>query len=372
MKTKINFLSLLLAAALTLPLILAGCSGSGNGAAAPAADAGSAAESTAEAPATDAKNLSLTVYGSCDEEHVARVCAAFEQKTGVKTTFVRMSTGEVYARIKEEAANPQAGVWYGGPNDPYIVAANEGLLAPYEAENAKNLLGDMYRDPENRWYGIYSGYIGFICNRELLDEKGLEVPVSWADLIDPKYVGCIAFANPGSSGTGYNIVSTLVQLMGEEEALDYLSKLDANIKQYPKTGGGPSKLVGTGELEIAIGMLHDGITQQKLGYDNVVLSAPSEGTGYEIGATAIIAGTSQEEAAKLFIEFALTPECQEIGQSVGAYQFLTVEGAKNPPEADVLAGTKLINYDFTWSADNRERLTEEWNKHITADKIEAA
>ncbi|WRS27682.1 ABC transporter substrate-binding protein [Oscillospiraceae bacterium MB08-C2-2] len=319
--------------------------------------------------ASAGQGLDLTVYGSCDEEHVARVCEAFEKSTGVKTTFVRMSTGEVYARIKEEAANPQAGVWYGGPNDPYIVAASEGLLAPYEAQNAKNLLSEAYIGEEGRWYGIYSGYIGFICNEDLLKEKNLPVPTSWADLIDPKYQNCISFANPGASGTGYNIVSTLVQLMGEKEAMEYLSALDKNIKQYPKTGGGPSKLVGSGELEIAIGMLHDGITQQKLGYDNVVLSAPSEGTGYEIGATAIIANSKQEEAAKLFIEFALTPECQQIGQEVGAYQFLTVEGAKNPPEADVLSNTKLIDYDFSWSADNRERLVNEWNKYITADKI---
>ncbi|MEA5065156.1 MAG: iron ABC transporter substrate-binding protein, partial [Eubacteriales bacterium] len=107
------------------------------------------------------------------------------------------------------------------------------------------------------------------------------------------------------------------------------------------------------------------------GYDNIVLSAPSEGTGYEVGGTAIIKGCKNPEAAKLFIEFALTPEAQEIAQTVGSLQFLTVEGAKDPEAAQQLLdmGIKLIDYDSQWTGANKNMLIEKWTKAISGDKI---
>lgn len=346
---------------------LTGCGGEAPSASSDAAT--SEGESTAP-QSTSSEKLTLTVYGSCAEEQVAAVCKAFEASSGIKTSFVRMGTGEVYARIKEEKDHPQAGVWFGGPNDSYIQAADEGLLEPYEAQNASNLLDPKFRDSDGNWYGIYTSNMAFICNKELLEEKGLAIPTSWEDLLDPAYHNCIAYANPNASGVGYNVLSTLMQLMGEEDAKNYMKALDANIKQYPKSGGGPVRLVATGELEIAVGILGDGITQQKAGYDNIVMTYPSEGTGYEIGGVAIIKGNSQMEAAKQFIEFTLTPECQNLYKDVGSYQFLTVNGGENPVEGEAFGEPNLINYDFAWSGENRSRLIAEWNELITGDKVE--
>ena len=103
----------------------------------------------------------------------------------------------------------------------------------------------------------------------------------------------------------------------------------------------------------------------------IQLFAPSEGTGYEVGGTAIINGCKNLEEAKLFIEFALTPECQEIGQTVGSLQFLTVEGAKDPESAQSLLdmGIKLIDYDSAWTGANKNHLIEAWTGAINADKV---
>ena len=71
----------------------------------------------------------LMVYVGCDEEHGAAVVKAFEEKTGIKTSYIRLSGNDCYTRILEERENPQADIWYGGTWDPYIAAAKEGLLA---------------------------------------------------------------------------------------------------------------------------------------------------------------------------------------------------------------------------------------------------
>ena len=316
----------------------------------------------------------LMVYVGCDEEHGAKVCKTFEEKTGIKTSFIRMSGNECYTRILEERENPQADVWYGGTWDPYIAAALEGLLYQYnDCINMSQLKEEKYKDADNYWFGIYSGYIGFICDEEMLEEYGAAVPTSWEELAKPEYKGLICMANPGATGTGVMTVSTLFQVFGEEKALELIAAIDPNVTQYVKTGSGTSNQVALGEAAVGVGFLHTGLMYLDEGYDNIVLTAPSEGTGYEVGGTAIIEGAKNLEAAKLFIEFALTPECQEIGQTVGALQFLTVEGAKDPESAQSLIdmGINLIDYDSTWTGTNKNMLIDKWGAAISGDKIEA-
>ena len=70
----------------------------------------------------------LVVYGSCEEDYLAAACKKFEELYGIKTTYQRMSTGEVPAKIAEEKGKPSADVWFGGTNNPYDQAAADGLL----------------------------------------------------------------------------------------------------------------------------------------------------------------------------------------------------------------------------------------------------
>ena len=116
----------------------------------------------------------LTVYGSCEEEYLSAACQKFEELYGIKVSSQRLSTSEVYTKISEEAGNPSGDVWFGGTTDPYNEAVADGLLEPYEAMNAVNLIGDEYKDATNCWYGIYKGILGFMVNTEELDRLGLK------------------------------------------------------------------------------------------------------------------------------------------------------------------------------------------------------
>ena len=83
--------------------------------------------------------------------------------------------------------------------------------------------------------GIYSGPLGFGYNTELIAKKKLAVPKSWADLLKPEYKGEIQVANPASSGTAYTMIATLVQLMGEDKAFEYLKGLHKNVRDRKST-----------------------------------------------------------------------------------------------------------------------------------------
>ena len=296
----------------------------------------------------------LVVYGSCEEPYLAAAAKHFEELYGIKTYYQRLSTGEVQAKITEENGNPSGDVWFGGTTDPYNESAKAGLLMAYEAKNAADLASDMYRDADGYWYGIYKGILGFMVNTEELQRLGLEAPKGWDDLLKPEYKGLIWMSNPNTAGTAKLIINTMVQLKGHDEAMKYFVELDKNIAQYTKSGSGPSKKVGIGECVIGIGFLHDGIAQILSGYDNIALIIPSEGTSFEIGATAIFEGCVHENAAKLWIEYALSPECVELADDAESYQFLVINSAQQPAAVEPfgLDPNNVIDYDFEDAKNN--------------------
>ena len=304
----------------------------------------------------------LVVYGSCEEEYLMAATEHFQELYGIKTTYQRLSTGEVQAKIEEENGNPSADVWFGGTTDPYNVCAKEGLLQPYEAANAVHLLGPAYRDADGCWYGIYKGILGFMVNVDELSRLGLEAPQDWADLLKEEYKGLIWLSNYQTAGTPKLVANLMIQLKGHDEGVKYLCDLDKNVQVYTKSGSGPSKNVGTGECVIGIGFLHDGITQiVDNGYGNIGLIVPSSGTSFEIGATAIFKGAKHENAAKLWIEYALSPECVELGAKNGSYQFLVIDNAQQPEQAAEfgLDPENVMDYDFEDAKNNIKTYIEE-------------
>ena len=304
----------------------------------------------------------LVVYGSCEEAYLIAACQHFEELYGIKVSYQRLSTGEVAAKIEEENGNPSADVWFGGTTDPYNESAAKGLLEAYEAKNASHLVGPMYRDADGYWYGIYKGILGFMVNTEELERLGLEAPKGWNDLLKPEYKGLIWMSNPNTAGTAKLVINTMVQMKGHDEAMQYFVDLDKNIAQYTKSGSGPSKKVGLGECVIGIGFLHDGITQILMGYDNIALVIPEEGTSFEIGATAIFKGAKHSNAAKLWIEYALSPECVNLAKENESYQFLVIDNAEQPKEAAEfgLDPDNVIDYDFEDAKANTSKYVEDF------------
>ena len=305
----------------------------------------------------------LIVYGSCEEEYLNAVCANFKSLYGIDVQAQRLSTGEVAAKIEEENGHPSADVWFGGTTDPYNVTSSKGLLEQYEPKNASHLISDKFKSTNKDWYGIYKGILGILYDKEELQRLKLDVPQDYKDLIDPKYKGLIWSSNYNTAGTAKLIINTVIQKYGHDQGIQYLVDLDKNIAQYTKSGSGPSKAIGTGECTIGIGMLHDGIYQiVDQEHENVGLQIPSSGASYEVGATAIFKGAAHPNAAKLWIEYALSPACVDLAQKNGSYQFLVIDNAKQPEIATEygLDPNNVMDYNF----EDAKKHTEQYVKDV--------
>jgi iron(III) transport system substrate-binding protein len=174
-------------------------------------------------------------------------------------------------------------------------------------------------------------------------------------------------ANPNSSGTAYTVLATLVQLMGEDQAFDYLKKLNANISQYTKSGSAPVKSAARGENAIGIVFAHDAVAMTVEGFP-IKTVTPCEGTGYEIGSMSIIQGARNLDSAKAWYDWALSPEVQSKAREAKSFQLPSNKSASIPKESPRFEEIKLIDYDFDkyGKPEVRKALLERWDREIGA------
>jgi len=291
----------------------------------------------------------------------------FETKyPGVTVNYVRLSSGEALTRVRNEKANPQFDIWWGGPADSFIAAKKEGLLEPYKSPGQANIIDPnlmLDSDATPQWTGIYVGSLGFATNTK---QTAIQAPTSFDDLIKPELKGQIVIAHPASSGTSYTFMCTILQIKGEQAGWEYMKKFAQNVLIWTKSGAAPVDSVGKGEAAVGVVFSHDIVAGIEKGYP-LKLTFPGEGTGYEIGAMGILKGAKNPELAKAWYDWALEAGTQELGKKYTAYQGLTIKGAQ-PPKPELLQ-VKLINYNFDYCGDNKKAFVDKFSNEIVAASV---
>jgi iron(III) transport system substrate-binding protein len=321
-------------------------------------------------PAQAQDGAQLNIICSVQAEWCNMIQTVYARTTGVKVNMSLKGSGEALAQLIAEKANPKTDIWFGGTGDPHLQAAEQGLSLEYKSPSLPQLHTWAQQQAAQSGYktvGIYSGPLGFGYNPELLAKKKLAVPKSWADLLKPEYKNEIQVANPASSGTAYTMIATLVQLMGEDKAFEYMKGLHKNIATYTRSGTGPIKAVARGETTVSISFVHDGPGEAMQGFP-VATVTPAEGTGAEIGSMSLIKGSRNLDNAKKFYEWALTAAAQEMGAAAKQFQVPSNKAAKVDPRVPDFKKIKFIEYDYAkyGASAERRRLISRWEKEVNS------
>ncbi len=311
---------------------------------------------------------SVNAICSTDQSWCEMAAAEFQKTTGIRVLQTRKPTGEALAQLRAEAANPKTDLWWGGTGDPFLQAAEVGLLEAYRPTYLDDLHGwsvRQYAMTQNRVGGFYTSAIGFGWNTELLKKKKLPVPQCWSDVIKPIYKGEIEISHPASSGTAYTILAGLVQLMGEDAAFEYLKALHKNITQYTRSGTAQAPNVAKGEVAVGISFIFgfDGWRHNKY---PVAAAAPCEGTSYEIGGIALVKNARNLDNAKRYYDFLMSAQGQAIGAKAGSFQTPANKTFKPDPRIPSMDAVRLIKYDFEkyGKAAERRRLLDRWTREV--------
>ncbi|WP_435231871.1 putative 2-aminoethylphosphonate ABC transporter substrate-binding protein [Pseudopelagicola sp. nBUS_20] len=309
---------------------------------------------------TASAETELTVYTAVEAEDLARYAETFnESNPDIKINWVRDSTGIITAKLLAERDNPQADVVWGLAATSLLLLKSEGMLEAYAPAGVEKL-DPKFVDGDNppAWVGM-DAWVASVCYNTVEAEKaGLTPPKSWKDLTDPQYAGHLIMPNPNSSGTGFLDVSSWLQIFGEDGGWNYMDALHENIARYTHSGSKPCKLAAAGEIPIGISFAFRGAKSKAAGAPLEII-VPSEGVGWDMEATAIVAGTANIEAAQALVDFTVTKGANEMynsGYAVVAYPGIA-KPVKHFPEGLLDA---MIDNDFEFAANNRAAILKEW------------
>jgi len=315
---------------------------------------------------TLAKAGDITVYSSLEDDEIADYLkVAKKDLPGININVLRLSTGDLGARILAEKDNPKHDVIWGWAATNMINPQIMAMLERYKAKGSEKL-ADKFKDPGNKWFAA-TGYMAAFCvNTDRLKKKGLPMPTSWEDLLNPAYKGELIMPNPNSSGTGYLQIASILQSRGEEKGWEYLEALDANMGQYIKSGSKPCKLTRAGEYTVGASFAFIAMKSIKDGYP-LKMVIPSEGSGFELEASALMASSNNKADAKKFLDWTLSPAAAKLYAKFKS--IISIPGVAPSPEAQAAGlpadvSTVLFDLDFADSAKNRSRILKTWREKL--------
>lgn len=308
-----------------------------------------------EAALSGAKG-SVTVYSPHESGPLNAGVKAFQDATGITVDVVAAGSGELLKRIEAEKANPLCDVFWGGGAES--AAAFAQYFEPFVSSSDANIPATS-KAVDKTWIGESPVPVVIMYNKDLVSDS--EAPKGWADLLDPKWKGKIAFADPAKSGSAYTLLCTMISAFGKEDGKGwaFVAKLVANLDgKIQGSSSNSYKLVADGEYYI-------GLTQEKsvqtyvLAGANVGMVYAAEGTSAVPDSIAIVKGAKNAENAKTFVDFMLGQENQSVMRD--DFNRRPVRDDLAPPTGlPPMSAIKLVDYDFAWASLNKADIINKW------------
>jgi iron(III) transport system substrate-binding protein len=255
------------------------------------------------------KEGKVIYYTSVDLPLAEKVAKSFEAKySGIAVRVERTGAERVFTRIAQEYGSNIHAVDVVNSSDAahFIVWKRNGWLAPYVPEDVAKHYPAEHKDPD----GLFASFRIFLCpmgyNTNLV--KAADAPKSYADLLDPKWIGKIVKAHPSYSGT----ILTATYQMSRDIGWSYFEKLAQQKVMQVQSASDPPKKLALGERAIMADGIEYGMFQLKEGGKPVEIIYPTEGTPLVIGPNAVFKSAPNPNAARLLQSYMFSAECQQL------------------------------------------------------------
>jgi iron(III) transport system substrate-binding protein len=279
------------------------------------------------------KEGELVWYNTLVQPHANGVIDLFmKQYPFIKATFWRGGGTQVYSKLMIEGRAGRYDWDTVSLTNPEFVfdLKQRNIIARY-ASPEREMFSEDLKDREGYWTGYYALPTGLGFNTRMVKKD--QVPKSYQDLLAPMWKG----KKISVDTEGQELLMGLMQAWGKEKAVDYLRKLAA---QEPAFGRGNNKrieLSAAGEFPLVVAFTHSieanktkGAPVDWVNVEPVVIQVDS----IMLGARA-----SHPNAAKLFIDFVLSQQGQELLQS---YRRPILRTGVDPDPPRLIRGFKRV------------------------------
>jgi iron(III) transport system substrate-binding protein len=301
----------------------------------------------------------VVVYTSVDDVFARPVAEKFEREKGIKVKLVpdteeTKSTG-LLNRLIAEKARPRADVFWSGDPVRAAILKRKEVSAQYVSKQTKGLPKHL-SDEQGYWTGFSSRARVILFNKNKIPQ-GME-PSSILDLADPKNkdMGCIA--NP-LFGTTSMHAAALFETMGDEKARKFFEAMTENGVKLLSSNGEVRRRISAGDCTFGITDTDDAYEAIREGKPVGVVYPDEKGMGTLLvpNAAVLIARAPNPEAAKVFVDYLLSPETEKLLAESDAAQMPVRKGVKVPAHVRPIDQIQPMKVDYSRLAPKLEELS---------------
>lgn len=301
------------------------------------------------------KSDRVVIYSSMEEERNQALKEQLKDKfKDVDVVVQSIGTGNSAAKLKSEGTNVEADIVI-DLETAHMVDVSDNFA------DLSDIDSSIYLDGVNtaKNYFTWVKYsMNLIIDNKYFEEHNLSIPKTFNDLLKSEYKDLIAMPDPKTSGTGYGFFLNAVNVMGEDEAVEYFKKLKENMREFTTSGSGPTNLLKQGEIAIAMGMTAQGVEAINEGHDFKIVALKT-GSPYNTTSCGIIKGRETKDNVKEVFEWLINDFGRYDKENFMPDIIIKDQNnkMKNYPEDLVDADMKGID-----STSVKEHLTERWGE----------
>lgn len=296
----------------------------------------------------------VVIYSSNEGERNENLMTAIRKDLpNIDVRLKYMGTSNVAARLKTQGEDADFDIAL-GIEAGYLLQAQDSLVSLKDKFDLSVFEDDLRISdkimPLTRECGC------FAHNTEVLSKAGIDAPTSLDDLLDSRFAGKVCMPNPKASSTGYNFYYSMVNLLGEDGALDYFDELAKNVYQFTSSGGAPASALTRSEAGPGFSLVFQLVNEKNDGAP-IELDLFPEGVPWTMNGIGVVKGHDKRdvvwEVVNWFYEKGILLDKQAfVPDKVFKNQNTKIEGY---PENIIYA-----NMEGLFDTERKERLLNAW------------
>jgi iron(III) transport system substrate-binding protein len=301
------------------------------------------------------KEGKLVWYTSTPVETGQKIADMFQKEHGIRVEMFRSGGSAILRRFQQEMDAGRAAADVLTTSDPAASAAmsKKGLFVPFKPKDFDKV-PDAAKDPQ----GYYVAQRLNLMTIYLRHDKvaAADEPKTWAEVADARYKGKLVMTDPSFTALQLSVVGMLAKLRG----WGFYEKLRANDVMVVQSNQQASDMLKRGERLIAVGALDSYAADERRNGHPMKTLYPSDGVFVIPSPTALVKGSPNPNAAKLFAAFMITEGVQKLFPADGGY---AARSDVAPPEGSPAVGElKAIPIDYDYIEKETGRIKRRFNE----------
>lgn len=251
--------------------------------------------------------------------------------------------------------------WLGGTAEEYYSATDKGLLQSYTAKEAFKVPAEL-RNRRNLWTTLYLRHIAIISNKNSLHNLGLYAPTTWDELLSPNLKNEIAIPNFTLGGSSFGMLTSIWQMRGKEEALNYAKKFNQQIPTITNNALEAADLVYKGKKALAILPVDYALNLEEK-HSFLFATVPKDANRNLLTGVALLKTSQNVETSQNFIDYLMSDASEEVLHNNG-YKYLwhVKHYPNNSNRTELVGRLKIPVDDLAWTSTYKSEIIRQWTE----------